>query len=199
MSTKYVKITDQEVLNTIKLKDLVVPVKKFVTEQEKEEYNSIKDEYQRRLKAIELYNKYIDAVIASQEAPKDEVTTGTVNEGQEPPEPTRKRPTPIKEAKVDKTTVKSTAKATALGITDFLQVEIRDVPGFNGKYMKEVDQLLTLVFRNPTANIKFSNVSTTKSFISLVESVTKVKGVFSITEQRRFAIVTNIKANNGLK
>ena len=203
------KITDEKELQTMNLKALREVVKHKFTNEEKDKLASLKDEKERRAYVIELYNKYIDEVIADEEAEKGAAASANANAGTTTPEATQETQnkgsetpensatvTPAQLAEAGKTTTTTDASvSTAMSFT----LTIRGAAMHNGTVSISCEKLLALVIRNPKAKYIFRSQARANEFLKILKSVSKIKGVVTFSEETRTLAIANIKQANGIK
>jgi len=191
-----VKLTEEE-LKTTKLKNIITVVKNELTADEIEQMKAVgTDEEKRRVFVTEMYNKYIDTVIAKAKEEtivSTETGTDASSETKTNDEPTVVTQTsaeiaaePVIETKGDVNTDVS------------FSVDIRGVSGHNGSFVYTCERLLVLAFRNPAAAIKFRTKARAQEFICIVKNVSNVKGIFNLSEADRARVVEKIKLVNEL-
>ena len=212
MSEMITKITDEKVLESMPIKNILNVVKPEMTEEEIVQLQEFRKNDERHAFVVDMYNKYIDAVIqkttneqssstpdgsSSMESDGTVITSETpetpsvdeksINDTDQPP----KLDTEPKadEVKLDKDFIESA----------FFTVSIRGVPGHNGRCTINASRLLLICFRNPRATIEFATKKRANQFIDVVKSIKSVKGVYGITAEMREDVVKQIKLNNGIK
>lgn len=208
MSEMITKITDEKVLKSMPIKNILSVVKPEMTEEEIVQLQEFRKNDERQAFVVDMYNKYIDAVIqkttneqssstpdgsSSMDSDGTVITSGTPsadekgNDADQPP----KHDTEPKadEVKFDKDFIESA----------FFTVSIRAVPGHNGRCTINASQLLLICFRNPRANVEFATKKRANQFIDVVKSIKSVKGVYGITAEMREDVIKQIKLNNGIK
>lgn len=199
---KLEKITDQQVLSTIKLKELIDPVKGKFTPTEWDDLKNTKDSTVRREKAIALYNKYIDAAIAAQPVdppppvvptPDAKIPSAETPVVVNPPE----HETPQVINNRESALAPNASKAADL--TSTYAVEIRRVPGYNGIVTISADKLLVLIIKNPMGIFKFKTEARAKTVIKTIEGVQSLKGLFDINATKKASAIETVKRSNGIK
>ena len=183
---KLIKIVDPEVLKTIKLKDIIEPVYKKYTEEEGSALKLLTDGDEKRAKAIELYNKYIDEVIGKDTDPA--ITTPPAN------------PPSSGSVSSDGSTSTLTDDApSAANLTNTYAVEIRRVPNYNGLVTMPADKLIGLIMKNQHGLFKFKSEARAQMVIKTISGVKTLKGMYNITDEKRKTAIATVKRSNNIK
>ena len=200
MANTIKKITDEGVFKTIKLSVLRKYVQHKFTEEEKDEIaRRASDETALREYIVELYKKYIDEVIAEQEAENSNPTTDTANgtseekTGSEKPAedevPASKTPEAI--AKSDKhETAVAEEKKDEISVDWNLTLVIRGVQNYNGTVSISCEKLLLLAMRNLKGQFIFKSKARCKQFLNVLENVKTIKGI--VLTSRRLMVLHKI-------
>ena len=208
MSTKIVKYSAEE-LQTCKLKDITNVVKAKFTEEESNELKTITEEKARREYLVKLYNKYIDEVI--EESAKDGTEAANPDTtAPAAPDATSVNPdsTPATPDASDQTGVgdDSTSKAdenkekVPVNTNVFFTVSVKGVTGYSGTISCSCEHLLKIAFLNSkSVVIEFRTQERAKQFINIVKNVKSVKGLPTISEATRVAVINRVKEVNGIK
>jgi len=209
------KITDINVLNTIKLKELINAIKDKLTPSEIAGLNSEenKDIGKKRQYVILLYNKYIDEVVGAEKA--ETVPYSGVKEELPPPQEDKttleERLEEAKQAEAEKASEgvipnevlnSSALKSDALksaNLTNCYAVDIRRVPGFNGIVTMIADKLIALILKNPNGQFKFKSTMRAQVMIDTINSVKTIKGIYNITDEKKAQAIKTIKRSNNMK
>ena len=208
MSEMITKITDEKVLKSMPIKNILNVIKPEMTEEEIVQLQEFRKNDERQAFVVDMYNKYIDAVIqkttneqssstpdgsSSMDSDGTVITSGTPSadeKGNDADQPSKLDTEPkADEVKFDKDFIESA----------FFTVSIRAVPGHNGRCTINASQLLLICFRNPRANVEFATKKRANQFIDVVKSIKSVKGVYGITAEMREDVIKQIKLNNGIK
>jgi len=209
MSEMITKITDEKVLKSMPIKNILNVVKPEMTEEEIVQLQEFRKNDERQAFVVDMYNKYIDAVIqkttneqssstpdgsSSMDSDGTVITSDTPSDDEKGINDTDQPPKLDTEPKADDVKFDKDFIESA-----FFTVSIRAVPGHNGRCTINASQLLLICFRNPRANVEFATKKRAKQFIDVVKSIKSVKGVYGITAEMREDVVKQIKLNNGIK
>jgi hypothetical protein len=207
------KISDSDTLQATKSKELIAPIKPYLSEAESAELKELSGS-ERKNRVIELYSKYIDVAIEDlnsgktyAETKKDLGITEEDNVGAPTPVP----PPPVPEDKAapklatlppppqrDSKLVKD-ADPSAGSLDNTYAIKIQNVPNHNGWVTLTAEKILAVLFKNPFGTYVFRNPIRAKTFIKTIESVKSVKGVYNITDVTKKQVIATIKKHNGIK
>ena len=198
MSTKIVKLSAEE-LATCKLKDITNAVKSKFTEEEMGELKGITDEKLRREFLVNLYNKYIDEVIV--EAKNESGDPATDSTSNPDASVTLEQGATGASGSTNPSDNKPVeTKKEAVNTDVFFTASIKGVTGYSGTVSCSCDHLLKLAFLNPkTIIIEFRTRERANQFINIVKNVKTVKGLPTISEATRVAVINRVKEINGIK
>jgi hypothetical protein len=202
-------ITDCEQLQTVKLKELLAPIKAKLAPEENEKLAGCNNEKERREYVIELYKHYMPIILG--ENGSDDVKTLAAAEAKakadsdalaakeaEEAAATHAEQPPPPPPKNNETKVEVQAEELPLQLDDFVKCEIRDIPGNNGTCVKSVEQLLQLILRFPNGRITFNKKTRAHSFIEMIKVVHRVKGMPIISQIQRDKAIRSIRLTNSV-
>jgi hypothetical protein len=183
-------IEDPNLLATIKIKELIDPIKDYLTTEEQETYAAASTPDERREKAIKLYKKYGPVILEEERTKELAQSEKELHENDPLPPPDTESTVPLSSTKIEED------KIVALNLTDYLTVELRNIPNKNGMSLLSVEDILSIAFKYPHGSVIFKSKDRAKQFYSLVENVTSIKGLSVIAENRRIATLEAIKRSN---
>jgi hypothetical protein len=188
-------ITDPNELATIDINVLVKAVKEFLTTEELEAYSKAPKDGRRGL-VIQYYTKYVinattttkkdEKVETKKEEVKEETSTSINNDNG----------TFQSANKVDSKTVQDESIAPGISVEDYIVVNIRNVPGFNGRVTLQASRISEMMFRYTSGTFEFKSPERAAAFINLIKGLKQVKGVFSLNDEKKEVVINNIIRTN---